>query len=65
VIDRDGQVLKMLAQHEEGVLTTTVQGYAGSTPYVRWGNWAVLIVLSAMLFAVWWGRKKTVVGEVA
>lgn len=51
VIGRDGKVQRMLPQHEEGVLTAQVQGYAGSTPYVRWGNAAVLILLAAML--VW------------
>jgi apolipoprotein N-acyltransferase len=51
VIDTDGQVLAQLPQHEEGVLTAEVQGYVGSTPYVRWGNIAVLIVLALMLGA--------------
>ncbi len=26
-----------------------VQGYVGSTPYVRWGNWVVLGLIAAML----------------
>ncbi|MBK7187103.1 MAG: hypothetical protein IPH85_14525 [Ignavibacteria bacterium] len=38
VIGVDGRVQAMLPQHEEGVLTAQVQGYEGSTPYVRWGN---------------------------
>ncbi|MBU0687916.1 MAG: apolipoprotein N-acyltransferase [Gammaproteobacteria bacterium] len=49
IIDTDGQVLAQLPQHEEGVLTAEVQGYVGSTPYVRWGNIAVLILLALML----------------
>ncbi|MBU1215724.1 MAG: apolipoprotein N-acyltransferase [Gammaproteobacteria bacterium] len=51
VIGTDGQVLAQLLQHEEGVLTAQVQGYTGSTPYVRWGNVAVLILLASMLGA--------------
>ncbi len=48
VIGRDGVILKMLPQHEEGVLTAEVQGYSGATPYVRWGNTAVLALLLVM-----------------
>jgi apolipoprotein N-acyltransferase len=59
VIDRDGRILKMLPQHEPGVLTATVQGYAGATPYVRWGNAAVLCLLLAMLALAWWLQRKT------
>ena len=49
VIDRDGQILDMLPQHTEGVLTANVQGYTGSTPYVRWGNAPVLGMIGLML----------------
>ncbi|MFH2134578.1 MAG: apolipoprotein N-acyltransferase [Pseudomonadota bacterium] len=51
IIGTDGQVLAHLPQHEEGVLTAVVQGYTGSTPYVRWGNVTVLILLALMLGA--------------
>ncbi|RFC40705.1 MAG: Apolipoprotein N-acyltransferase [Candidatus Nitrotoga sp. CP45] len=49
IIRRDGSIQQMLPQHAEGVLTGQAQGYAGSTPYVRWGNAAVLIILLMML----------------
>lgn len=49
IIRRDGSIQQMLPQHEEGVLTGQAQGYTGSTPYVRWGNAAVLIILLMML----------------
>lgn len=54
VIGVDGRVQAMLPQHEEGVLTAEVQGYVGSTPYVRWGNAAMLALVASMLFAAWW-----------
>lgn len=57
VIDRDGKVLHMLPQHEEGTLTAFVQGYTGSTPYVRFGNVLVLTLIAAMLAACFWKRK--------
>jgi apolipoprotein N-acyltransferase len=56
IIGPDGRVLQMLPQHEEGVLTGMVQGYIGSTPYVRWGNAAMLGLIALMLAAAWWLR---------
>ena len=53
IIGADGNIQQMLPQHQEGVLTGMVQGYSGSTPYVRWGNAAVLLVLSLMLLSAW------------
>lgn len=53
VIGPDGRVLHQLPQHEEGMLTAEVQGYGGSTPYVRWGNAAMLLIVLLMMFAAW------------
>lgn len=53
IIGADGKILQMLPQHEEGVLTGMVQGYGGSTPYVRWGNAAMLGMIALMLAAAW------------
>ncbi len=59
VIDRDGKLLHMLPQHEEGTLTATVQGYAGSTPYARLGNALVLGLIGVMLSVCFWKRKRS------
>jgi apolipoprotein N-acyltransferase len=58
VIGVDGRVQAMLPQHEEGVLTAQVQGYVGSTPYVRWGN-AAMLVLTVLMLGVAWRLGKT------
>jgi len=58
IIGRNGRVQQMLPQHVEGVLTGEVQGYSGSTPYVRWGNAMVLSLLALMLAAAWTQRKR-------
>jgi len=52
-------VLQQLPQHEEGVLLGQAQGYEGITPYVRWGNVALLLMLIAMLAYVWTRRRPT------
>ncbi len=58
VIDRDGAVLHALPQHTEGALTAMAQGYAGSTPYARFGNAPVLALLGLMLAAAYWKRAR-------
>jgi apolipoprotein N-acyltransferase len=59
VIGVDGRIQAMLPQHEEGVLTAQVQGYVGSTPYVRWGNGGMLVLVVLMLGVAWrMGRRK-------
>jgi len=58
VIGTDGRVQAMLPQHEEGVLTAQVQGYVGSTPYVRWGNAGMLVLVGLMLGVAWRLRQQ-------
>jgi apolipoprotein N-acyltransferase len=48
-IDRDGTVRARLPQFAEGRLETTAQGYAGSTPYVLWRDWPVLVISLGVL----------------
>ncbi|MEQ1556657.1 MAG: apolipoprotein N-acyltransferase, partial [Gallionella sp.] len=49
IINVDGKIVQQLPQHEEGVLQGMAQGYTGSTPYVRWGNFTLVMLLIAML----------------
>ncbi len=42
IIDARGHVLASLPLFTTGSLSGAIQGYAGSTPYVRWGNAPVL-----------------------
>jgi apolipoprotein N-acyltransferase len=53
IIGVDGRVQAQLPQHQVGVLTGVAQGYAGSTPFVRWGNSAVALLVSLMLLLAW------------
>jgi apolipoprotein N-acyltransferase len=57
IIGADGRVLQQLPQHEEDVLLGMAQGYEGTTPYVRWGNVAVMLLIVLMLAYAWVGRK--------
>ncbi len=58
IIATNGKVLQRLPEHEEAVLRGMAQGYTGSTPYVRWGNAAVLAQLFAMLGFAWLRRTR-------
>ena len=53
VINPRGEVEKVAPAFENAVLTHTVRGYEGVTPYVRWGNYAVLFLLAAFLGVAW------------
>jgi apolipoprotein N-acyltransferase len=53
IIDVKGYQLAFLPLFTEGVLKGDIQGYAGATPYVLWGNLPVLIGCFGLLgFAV-------------
>ena len=49
VVGRDGKVLARLAPFTEGRLDALVQGYAGATPYVRFGDWPALAACTLLL----------------
>ena len=49
IIGVDGKVLQQLPQHVEAVLLGMAQGYKGVTPYARWGNTAVLLLIALLL----------------
>ncbi|HEX5803970.1 MAG TPA: apolipoprotein N-acyltransferase [Azospira sp.] len=49
VVAADGRVQAVLPPFTRDALVAEVQGYAGTTPYVRWGNSAVLLLCLALL----------------
>src|SRR5690606_27750836 len=59
IIDAQGKVQHRLPYHQMGVLDATVQGMTGLTPYVRWGNWAVLLLIVTTFVAVLIGRRRS------
>jgi len=48
IIDQRGRVRKVAPEFATAVVTDAVQGYAGSTPYIRWGN-TPIVALSLLL----------------
>lgn len=57
-IDHRGQIKQVLPFYTEGVLTATVRGTTGMTPYIRFGNYAFLVLGGLALAAAWFfGRN--------
>jgi apolipoprotein N-acyltransferase len=59
VIDPAGAVVDTLPSFEAGVLTATVRGHTGLTPYASWGNYpAVLGALLVLASVLAWRRLR-------
>ena len=60
VIGPDGRLLDAAPEFTMTTVTHQVQGYSGSTPYVRWGNYAALaLCLVMILVAAAAGRRNS------
>ena len=53
IIDAQGRVLASLPLFQTGSLGGMIQGYAGSTPYVRWGNTPILAMWGMLGAGLW------------
>jgi apolipoprotein N-acyltransferase len=57
-IDQHGNVFAHAAHDTKTTLDVMAQGYKGSTPYVRWGNWPFIVFcFGALAYLVW--RKRS------
>jgi apolipoprotein N-acyltransferase len=59
IVNPRGRVERMLPPFGEGVLLGEVSGYGGATPYVRWGNAAVLLLVVAGLAGPLLGLRRS------
>jgi apolipoprotein N-acyltransferase len=58
LIDANGRVARHLPPFTEGALVVEAQGRAGSTPYVRMGNWPVISACALILVLAWRRRAR-------
>lgn len=49
IIDPSGRLVASLPQFEPDVLRGSIQGWTGSTPYARWGNYFVVLAALVVL----------------
>ena len=58
IIDGRGNVVAHLAEFTQGTLAAKVQGMAGSTPYIRYGNLGFLLLGAMALAAAWFSGSR-------
>ncbi|HZE11493.1 MAG TPA: apolipoprotein N-acyltransferase [Burkholderiales bacterium] len=52
IIDPRGKVVARLPQFTEGILEGEVRGYVGASPYVRFGNYPIVLACLALIAAL-------------
>jgi apolipoprotein N-acyltransferase len=63
-IDGRGKVVAALPNYTHGTLASTVQGMGGMTPFIRFGNYTMLVLAALALIAAWFsGRKYAKTGQ--
>jgi apolipoprotein N-acyltransferase len=58
IIDPRGRVVARLPQFTEGILEGEVRGYAGASPYVKFGNTPIVLMCVALLAALAFIRRR-------
>lgn len=58
IIDHRGRVITAAPQFKTEVVSASVQPMRGATPYVRWGNWPVVVILGLAAFAAWRAERR-------
>lgn len=59
IINGEGKVVQQLPVNTFGTLAATVQGMAGSTPYIIWGNKLFLALTALSLAGAWFWAKRS------
>lgn len=49
IIDEKGKLVATAPIYSQSIITHNVQPMKGTTPYVRWGNWLIVILMSMIL----------------
>ena len=58
IIDQHGKVRSVAPEFTAAVVSGEVQGYAGATPYVRWGNAPISVLALLLLAGGWLGLRE-------
>jgi apolipoprotein N-acyltransferase len=58
IVAPDGSVVAEAPHFTTTALTGQAQGYIGTTPYVRWGNWPAITLILLALGLLWVRKKK-------
>ena len=58
IVAPDGTIVAEAPHFTTTALTGQAQGYIGTTPYVRWGNWPAITLILLALGLLWVRKKK-------
>lgn len=58
IIDHKGQIVTQSGQFVDAVVNGDVWPMNGSTPFIRWGNWAIISSLSVLLLIILVTQRK-------
>jgi len=58
IIDEKGNVIVTAPSYTRKIITGKLQPFTGATPYVRWGNWLIVSILSVVFLVGLIGRKR-------
>lgn len=58
VIDSQGKIASALPNYTQGTLAATVQGMGGMTPFIRFGNYTMLLLAALAMAAAWFSGRK-------
>jgi apolipoprotein N-acyltransferase len=61
IIDHKGRVIAHAPHFEQTRQDGTAQGYIGTTPYVRWGNWPFVLFSFITIILLW--RRNAMVNK--
>ena len=59
IIDHKGRIVKRAPQFERTVLRGNIQARVGNTPFMRFGNYPILIVIALLLLLSYLGKRAT------
>ena len=59
IIDHKGRIVKRAPQFERTVLRGDIQARVGNTPFMRFGNYPILIVIALLLLLSYLGKRTT------
>ncbi len=58
IINEKGELIATAPVNSKSIITGQVQPFSGATPYVRWGNWLIIVILGViLLLGVIWKRE--------
>ncbi|MCK5812965.1 MAG: apolipoprotein N-acyltransferase [Cocleimonas sp.] len=49
IVNTKGQLIATAPPYSTQVITHQIQPFAGSTPFMRWGNWGIIAIISLLL----------------